>query len=59
MRAGLESDALENILFSHALVCSNCGKNRIQRSDAQGRMRRNSNSMRSWLLRLQMTWLLA
>lgn len=46
-------EVLENGLLGHILVRSNDRKDSIQRPDPEMRMRRNSNTMGSWLLSLQ------
>ncbi len=50
---GRLSDAFENSFFRNALVCSNAGKNRIQRPDMQRCMCRDGNPVGRRLLGLQ------
>jgi hypothetical protein len=50
---GYPSNLFEDLLLCHVLVRSNTGKNRVERADSQGIMRRNSHTVGSRLFGLQ------
>jgi len=46
------SGVLENGIFGNVLVRGNSGKDRVQSTDSEGRVRRNCNAVGRWLLGL-------